>query len=106
MYKILTTLSVALLACSLSNGWPFAATEQSVNCGDVVKTSTHECNKTVVESYMKTPLIKNLTKAAMDSDKDKLALLQKKAECCIGTDILMCIEKDISVIIQILKLSC
>ena len=97
MFKTLITLSFALLAVNLTQGWP-PGPQLHALCYDILINSMEKWNKTVVESYQNSSLTKKVNDMLNKKDTQGLILAGKKWRCCVMTEIIEHIENDIKVI--------
>ena len=100
MYKIFITLSVALLVCGLSNGWPFSggAADEGNPCVDVLINSERKCRKMVAMRYENSTMVKKVMDMEKKIDIDSLMMSWMKVRCCFDDAVFECIEKDVKVI--------
>ena len=97
MFKILITLSVALLAVNLTQGWPPRPKLHAL-CYDILINSMEQWNRTIVESYQNSSLTKKVNEMLNKKDTQGLIQAGAKWRCCVMTEIIDHIEKDIKVI--------
>ena len=69
----------------------------SVECSTKFEDSLKQCNQTVIIQWLESGLAKEIVEAVNNKDLDKLDHLQKKVTCCIGWDVLDCVDASVLV---------